>query len=183
MSGVSERRTSLHPFNGFTVLELLLVIAVIALSAGLFIVNTENTIRTIGKESATDILFNAVRQARLTAVTGKTPVTMSYNAETGDFLLRDHTREIIYRFPFGEDNLKSVETVRFWPIAPMPIQNSTRSYQEFSVVDRPTDAMRFVSTGVSSFVAVEIIYDPQIADPDWILLDPFSNGELEGELR
>ena len=183
MSGFSERRTTLRPLNGFTVLELLLVIAVITLSAGLFIVNTENTIRSIGKESATDVLFNAVRQARLTAVTGKTPVTMSYDEDTGDFLLRDYSREIIYRFPLGEDNLKSIETVRFWPIAPMPIQNSTRDYREFSVVDRPADAMHFVSTGVSSFVAVEIVYDPQIAEPDWILLDPFSNGELEGELR
>ena len=183
MSGFTERRTLNHSSSGFTVLELLLVMAVIALSAGLFIVNTESTIRTIGKESATDVLFNAVKQARLTAVTGKTPVTLSYDVDTGDFLLRDYSREIIYRFPMGEDNLESIENVHIWPIAPMPLQNTTRNYQEFSVVDSPAESMRFVSTGVSSFVAIEIIYDPQIAEPDWILLDPFSNGELEGVLR
>lgn len=183
MSGFPERRKIHSSTRGFTILELVLVIVVITISAGLFIVNTDNMIRSMGKESPTDVLFHAIRQARLLAVTGKTPIYLSYDREEGAFLLRDYTGDTVVDLPMGPDNLEYVEDVKLWPVEPMPLRANTRGNQEFSVADQPIAVMHFAPTGVSSFVAVELVNDPQIADSDWILVDPFSNGELKGALR
>ena len=183
MSGFPDQGKVQPSRQGFTIIELVLVIAVIALSASLFIVNADKAIQMIGKESPTDVLFKSIRQARLLAVTGKTPIYLTYDRESGVFQLRDYTGDIVKDYPMGPENLEFVEDVKLWPIESMPLQSNIRDSQEFSVADRPIDAMHFTPNGISSFVAVELVNDPQIADPDWILIDPFSNGELEGTLR
>jgi prepilin-type N-terminal cleavage/methylation domain-containing protein len=183
MTGFPQNRGVHIPHNGFTIFELLMVLAIMALIVGLFVANIDNAIRAVVRESPTDTLLKVVRQARLVAVTEKKPVSLDYNEETGEFLLRDHTQTVFYRLPIDKEDLKFIENLRFWPIAPMRLQGNRRTYEQFSKVDNPVERMQFAPTGVSSFVAVEFVYDPQVAEPGWILLDPFSNGELEGELE
>lgn len=169
--------------KGFTILELLMVLAVMGIALGLFVFNVEKAIDSVVKETVNDVLFKSVRQARLAAVTEKKPVYLSFDESIGAFQLTDHTGYAFAQYPIDERDFQQLETIRIWPILPMHMRASGRSYQEFEIAESSIARMQFEPTGISSFVAFELSYKTGISDSIWILVDPFSNGKLEGDLK
>ncbi|MEX0325247.1 MAG: Tfp pilus assembly protein FimT/FimU [Puniceicoccaceae bacterium] len=69
--------------RGFTLIELILVIALIALVGGLMVVNARAILRGLGEEPVDRILQNAVREARYQAASLKEPAFLYYDEEEG----------------------------------------------------------------------------------------------------
>lgn len=172
--------------SGFTIIELLMVLAILLLGVGLFVVNVDNAIEGVQRQSPTEVLLQSFREARLLAVTEKRPVFLSFDEELARFELRTEASAWVQPVAFlalDEADRESIETVRFWPIEPWSERANPRELLEFRVLDQPFSAVRFEPSGISNFVAVQWAYTPGISDPDWMLMDPFSSAELEGELE
>lgn len=163
-----------------------MVLAIIGLAVGLFVVNIDNAIEGVRRQSASEVLLQSFRKARLMAVTRKQTIYLNYNPEIDQFELKTDRQpfaETILTFPLDESDKASIEEFRFWPIEPWPEGQARRSYEVFQHQEPAFAFLEFDSTGISNFVAVEIVYDPQIADSVWMLMDPFSSAVLEGEVR
>jgi len=172
--------------RGFSIIELLMVLAVIGLAVGLFVVNIDNAIEGITRQSPAEVMLQSFRKARLLAVTEKKPVFLTYNRETDAFELRaewEIAAAPVAIYPLDETDKPLIQNVRFWPIEPMRMQTTRRYYETFEHGKLAWPSIRFEPTGLSHFVAVELVYAPEVADPVWMLMDPFSSGVLEGEVR
>jgi prepilin-type N-terminal cleavage/methylation domain-containing protein len=69
--------------SGFTLIELIIVIALIALIGGLVAVNTESILRGLGEEPVDRRLQKMVRESRFQAASRKESVQLRYDEETG----------------------------------------------------------------------------------------------------
>lgn len=68
-------------------LELLLALGLMALLAGLVVLNTESIFRGLGERPLPDTLKLAVREARYQAAAGKDAVFLGFDAETASFVI------------------------------------------------------------------------------------------------
>ena len=69
--------------RGFTLIELILVIALIALVGGLVAINAEAMLRGLSEEPVDRIFQKAVREARFQAASIKEPTFLRYDGESG----------------------------------------------------------------------------------------------------
>ena len=69
--------------RGFTLIELILVIALIAVVGGLMVVNGSAILKGLGDEPVERILQKAVREARFQAASLKEPSRLIYDDEEG----------------------------------------------------------------------------------------------------
>lgn len=77
--------------RGFTLIELILVIALIALVGGLVVVNARAILGGLGDEPVEMILQDAVREARFQAASLKQPTYLAYNEEAGSLRVLSET--------------------------------------------------------------------------------------------
>ncbi len=171
---------------GFSIIELLMVLAVIGLAVGFFILNIDNAIEGVTRESPGEVMLKSFRKARLMAVTEKQTVFLSYNSELDRFELRTGNRnstEVIASYDLDEADKGNMDAVNFWPIEPFSEQTTRRKYEVFEHLPVPFAAVRFEPSGISSFIAVELGYAPEISEPVWMLMDPFSSAEINAEVR
>ena len=171
---------------GFSIIELLMVLAVIGLAVGLFILNIDNAIEGVTRESPGEVMLKSFRKARLMAVTEKQTVFLSYNSELDRFELRTGNRnssEVVASYDLDEADKESMDSVNFWPIEPFTEQSTRRQYEVFEHLPLPLMAVQFEPSGISNFIAVELGYAPSISEPVWLLMDPFSSAEINAEVR
>jgi prepilin-type N-terminal cleavage/methylation domain-containing protein len=71
--------------RGFTLIEFIIVIALIALVGGLVAVNAEAILRGLGEEPVDRILQKAVREARFQAAYLKQPTQLRFDEESAAF--------------------------------------------------------------------------------------------------
>jgi type II secretory pathway pseudopilin PulG len=162
--------------SGFTIIEILLVLGIILLAAGVFIMNVDTAIGSIGKENPQETLQRAVAHARLTAISKKTPMTLEWDTDAAAFWVKDTHDGPVESFEIDEDLLEYVVDFRFWPIEAQPYSASGADLSAIELVAEMVDTIEFEVDGTSSFVAVECVYDSSYRDPDVWVLDPFSNG-------
>lgn len=171
--------------HGFTIIELLMVLAILILGVGLFVVNIDNAIEGVNRQSPTEVMLQSFRQARLLAVTDKRPVFLSFEPDLGRFELRTgepFLSQAVAVFELDSADKDFIEAVYFWPIEPWLETQTRRDSDGFVPLPEALPAVRFEPTGISNFIAVQWQYAPSVSEPVWMLMDPFSSAVLEGEV-
>ena len=85
--------------SGFTLLEILIVLAIIAGLSGLIVVNINALLNGIGTPPLEKVLQGAVREARYLAVTEKDTVSLGYDEERGEFIVSSENGAQLYVVP------------------------------------------------------------------------------------
>lgn len=96
--------------RGFTLIELIIVIGLIALIGGLITINAEAILRGLGDEPVDRILQKAVREARFQAAYLKESTRLRYDEERASFDIHSVTGRGLASFPTGmeDDSLEIV---------------------------------------------------------------------------
>ena len=118
----SPRRTTSATGNpvrrGFTLIELIIVIALVALIGGLVVINAEAIFRGLGEEPVDRILRKAVREARFQAAYLKEPIRLSFDEENSVFHLTGSGGQGLATFKTGEEGTSEDIEVEFEQILP-----------------------------------------------------------------
>ena len=84
------------PLGAFTLLELLLVIALLGIATGLVVTNTASLLKGLEERPLPEILKLAVREARFAAAHQKVPIYLSFDRETSQFIVSDPGSVILH---------------------------------------------------------------------------------------
>ena len=116
--------------RGFSLIELIIVIALIALVGGMIVVNAEAMLRGLGEEPVERILHKAVREARFQAAYLKEPTQVRYDEETLSFVLDTQTGSRLNAWSTGLGENSSLDVI-FEQI--LPQEGLTRVLNEETV--------------------------------------------------
>jgi prepilin-type N-terminal cleavage/methylation domain-containing protein len=105
--------------RGFTLIELIVIIALIALAGGLVAINAEAILRGLGEEPVDRILQKAVREARFQAASLKSPVTLRYDEEDGLLEVYSETGSLLASFPTLPEDSDAFPGIEFEQILPV----------------------------------------------------------------
>lgn len=99
--GIGVRNESINKSKAaFTILEVLMVIALIGLISGLFAVNFDILIRAIGKKRPEKILYNAICEARYQTIQEHAPVYLTFDKNQSAFIIfKDQPNKPLVQFP------------------------------------------------------------------------------------
>ena len=128
-----------------------MVLAVIGLAVGLFVVNIDNAIEGVQRQSASEVLLQSFRKARLLAVTEKRSVFLFYNDTLDQFELKSGSEPFapaLMSFPLDESDKPLIDAFRFWPIESWQENQTRRSYVVFEHLEPAFPAVEFDPTGV-----------------------------------
>ena len=148
--------------RGFTLIELILVIALIALVGGLMVVNARAILGGLGEEPVEQVLQDAVREARFQAASLKQPVLLSYNEENGTFDVRSDTGAELAAFAAtGSGTFPGVEFEQILPAEGIAASSREETVVIARVVFRPdrssTPFQATIEEGTNAFT---LRYDP-----------------------
>lgn len=148
--------------RGFTLIELILVIALIALVGGLMVVNARAILSGLGEEPVDRILQKAVREARYQAASLKEPAYLIYDEESGSLEVLSGTGTKLAAFPTAEGTeFPEIEFEQILPASGLDGFGRDETAPVNQVVFRPdrssTPFQAIISEGVRSFT---LRYDP-----------------------
>lgn len=158
------------PRSGFSLIEIIVALALIALVAGLFVGNLESILQGLGPDPIDQQLHKAVQEARYHAAARKEGVRLRYDADAAAFILETETGTEIEQRPTGYDpKTESIEISFFQRLPGRGLRGTQRSEQV------PINAVRFLPDRSSTPFSAEIR-----TDQDRLLkhYDPFSDLEL-----
>lgn len=104
--------------RGFTLIELIIVIGLIALVGGLIVVNAQAILRGLGAEPVDRILQKAVREARFQAAYLKESTELRFSDEQKSFLILGANGGNLASFNTGAGNESTRLEVEFEQILP-----------------------------------------------------------------
>ena len=104
--------------RGFTLIELVIIIGLIALMGGLIVVNAEAILRGLGQEPVDRIFQKAVREARFQAASIKEPAYLIYRKDEGNLVILNDSGEQLSEFNIGTEGAKENPEVEFEQILP-----------------------------------------------------------------
>ncbi len=182
--------------KAFTLLEIILVLSLIALIAGLAMNNIDGLLKAAAFTPPEQRFRDIVSEARIVAAENRETVTLSYNAEQGHFVLSSSgsLSEEGEEDPFEEDDPEAGEedgslfgevgpsqeeysysklTVTFFP---MLSNEENDDPDERNFAEEPIDEILFYPTGLSTPVKAVFEYDGR--DITELTLDAFSPGPL-----
>lgn len=110
--------------KGFSLIEIIIVVALIALIGGLMAINAQSILRGLGEEPVEDLLRKAVREARFQAAYLKDSARLAWDEEESSFRITSATGSVISTFPV-ESNPEEVE-ITFEQILPFEGLNRSR---------------------------------------------------------
>jgi prepilin-type N-terminal cleavage/methylation domain-containing protein len=161
-----------RPDRGFTIIEIVLVLGLIAIAGTIVIANFTSIADRGGKLSTEETLRAAIRQARFSAASTRSIVSLSYDEEDGVLSLSsgDH-------FPLDENYTRGGRgQIRFFLIPPAkgldPFQAPEKTRLE-------TREVHFAPDRSSSPFVVEI--DSGTGSPERHAYDPFSSLERSSQ--
>ena len=170
MTSETGNRRSTSSAGGFSLIEILLVIGLIALAAGMIISNVIS-IAERGDEIPTDqILKTAIRSARFEAARNREITELSYNEETGELAVyRDSGDPIL--FELGENFASNGRgNILFRLIPPARgMEKYPDPYEDGIEASR----VRFAPDRSSQPFSVQIDYGT--GSPEILAFDPFSS--------
>lgn len=160
-TGKQRRRLS-----GFTIIEVVLVLGLIALAGAIVVTNFASMADRGGKLSTEETLQTAIRQARFVAASERMVVSLSYDEVTGALLLS--TGE---RFELGSEYSEEGRgEIRFYLVPPA---EGLRPHPDPENTQLETPEVRFAADRSSNPFVVEI--DNGSGTPQRIAFDPFSS--------
>ena len=148
--------------RGFTLIELIIVIALIALVGGLMVVNAEAILGGLGDEPVERTLQKAIREARFQAASLKAPAILRYDEETALLEISTDTGQDLVSFSTG--STEDAPEITFEQILPgQGLSGSSRD--EVAPVDQvvfrsdrsSTPFQAKINEGTASFT---LRYDP-----------------------
>ncbi|MGJ8639050.1 MAG: pilus assembly FimT family protein [Opitutaceae bacterium] len=155
-----------RPSRGFTIIEVVLVLGLIALAASIMIVNVTSIAERGGDLNPEETLKAAIRKARYVAADKGTVVTIQYDEESGDLILSSGDRFDL-GVEYGEEGRGKVN---FFLVQPS---------EGLSPLTDPEDArievsqVRFAPDRSSNPFVVEM--DSGTGTPQRLVFDPFSS--------
>ena len=179
-NGTGQRNRAIVTRAGFTLIELVLVIALIGIASTLVVVNADTIFQTADDMADDAVLSLAVREARYQAALDKRDVLLGYNREAARFEIADEMGRILAMIPTDHDPENNPLEVQFFAILPregLPVQRFSplREGLNLSEVNRVAFSPARVST---PFVA-ELRYGNV---SEVYRFDPFSNLRFAGEI-
>ncbi len=165
--GSGRRFSAARARNGFTLIEILLVIAVIALLSSLFV--TGVAVLAARDEGTLDEVFEqAVREARWLALDGERPVVLGFDEDKNAFVLsREAGGEAMREFP-----VDSAASIRFLKQRP---RTSYVLIRGELVQTEPVESVTFFPDGSSTPFTIELGY----AGDRWSYpIDPWTGAPL-----
>lgn len=113
--------------QGFSLIEILLVIALMALITSVVLVNSSSLFKGLGDPPLQDQLKQAVRESRFQAAMNKEPVFLSFDQESGEFHITNEHNSILEKVVTGDVSGNSNLEIKFFRIPPeRGIQRSLR---------------------------------------------------------
>lgn len=165
------KNRSVRRASGFTLIEILIVLALIAVASSLLIVNFSAMVaNTEEPPSADESLIAATRAARFMAARTRSTTRMYYDAETGSLEIYNGTGDsesFPLGAPFGSD---AGAEVRFYLV---PASEGLSPPQDPDNTNQETTEIQFAPDRSSSPFVVEL--DDGNASPLRMVFDPFSN--------
>lgn len=159
--------------NAFTLVETLLVIALLGLGAGFAMVRFPALGEAFAQRTPADTLFDAIAEARLLAREDKATTTLLYDTENQTLRIVDLSGVVLAEHPFDKDD--DVETLRFYPLL---ADRSRDGPIERETAPTPLRQLTFTPQGASQ--AILAVLERTDATTSW-WLDPFSDTPLEIE--
>lgn len=142
-----QRRLTRDQTQGFSLFEVLVVIAVIALITGIITVNFNRLIPALEHKPLERVLIESLQDARILAATSGNTVLLSFDPDSQSFLISERSRPTAST---GEDAF--AET----PPAPEPIRQGFSGRQQTQVLFYP----RLAQSNRMSARALEFSRDP-----------------------
>ena len=156
---------SRSPQAGFTLLEIILVFALIALASSVIIANFTTFLNFDDQINPEETLRTAIRSARFQAASERRVATLSFDKETGSLIVSNGET-----FPLNANFKDGSGEVRFYLVPPAkgmaPFSKANRAQLE-------TKAVSFAPDRSSSPFVAEI--DSGTGNPERIIFDPFSS--------
>jgi len=154
--------------RGFTIVEIVLVLGLMALAGGLVIANFTSMAERGASQTTQEILRSAINQARYLAASERQIIEMSYDEDAGELTLSSGDS-----FPLGEMYGSGTRgNISFYLI---PSARGTDPFTDPLATRMSTAKIQFAPDRSSSPFVVEI--DTGGGNPQRHLFDPFSSLE------
>lgn len=166
-------RTFRHRNAGFSLIEILLVLALLALLAGVVVASSEALFSGFGDPPLDQQLRKAVREARFHAAREKEVTYLSFSWETGDFVISGESGATLLTQESGHPGEDPELTVRFFHLQPA---KGLPRYSFETPDRRETPRVGFHPDRSSTPFLVELRYGNEFSEHRY---DPFSDAEIE----
>lgn len=155
---------------GFSLIEIVLVLGLIAFVATVMITNLASMVGRGDTQTTEETLFAAVRKARFIAASERTTTQLRFNKESNSLQISVRDSEV-ESFPLGESfkENRSAE-IRFSLI---PASRGFAPAKDAAYADLETKVVKFAADRSSSPFVAEI--DLGSGTPDRLQFDPFSS--------
>lgn len=164
-------RTHTRRRAAFSLVEILVVIALIGLLAAVVAMNVTSMAGGLGPRPLPEILKRAVRDARFEAAFHKEVVTLRFDQEAGAFIVSDSHGNVVRSRESGYGLASGAVQVRFHQILPKTGTSAWSVREERA----PIPAVRFHPDRSSTPFIAEIEINGESSEHRY---DPFSNLEI-----
>jgi prepilin-type N-terminal cleavage/methylation domain-containing protein len=156
-----------YPRRGFTLIEILLVIALIALTSAVMITNFSSFLDYGDSVSPEEVLTTAIRKARFIAAADRVITELRYDDENGTLVIEPIGEEFTINSDFGPDGRGQIQ---FYLIPPV---EGLSPFPEPDRTTLKTPSVSFAPDRSSSPFIAEI--DTGQGSPTRLRYDPFSS--------
>lgn len=163
-----------HPATrGFSLIELLLALAIMGLASSLIIMSSDSVFRGVGERPIPDLLQDAVREARYHAGKKKESIQLRFDEENASFVISANSASELSRIPTGYDPEETSLEVNFYGILP----SRGDGFPEIASAERIlVDHVIFAPDRTSTPFEVEIRVENESSRHRF---DPFSEIEMK----
>ena len=176
ISATGNRKKVLSSWTGFTLIEIILVLGLMAVAISAVIVSFTSLVDRGNTQTTEEILFSAVRRARFIAASERTVTQLSFDKDSNSLQISSDHREN-ESFPLDKTFKDSPSAeIRFYLIPSSKglaaARNATRTRLE-------TNRVKFAADRSSSPYAAEIDFGSGTSER--LIFDPFSSLTLKPE--
>lgn len=157
---------------GFTLLEILMVVALIGVATTLFIVSAQSLGRAAPADDLEATFWKAIAAARSEALTSRRPVEISFNEEARAFVVRGSTGESTFATPTSALANGEEITVTF---TQDKASNELTLVRGELITTRPVDAVRIFPDGTCQPFNIEFNVGKR---KQRVKIDPWTGGAM-----